>query len=36
VEGAPGLGRLLAQQLIAAGERVLDVQLPPSRLKEGG
>ena len=26
VEGAPGLGRLLAQQLIAAGERVLDVQ----------
>src|SRR5262249_45043063 len=27
VEGAAGLGRLLAQQLIAAGERVLDV--PP-------
>jgi transposase len=26
VEGAQGLGRLLAQQLIAAGERVLDVQ----------
>jgi transposase len=26
VEGAPGLGRLLGQQLIAAGERVLDVQ----------
>ena len=26
VEGAGGLGRLLAQQLIAAGERVLDVQ----------
>ena len=26
VEGAAGLGRLLAQQLIAAGERVLDVQ----------
>jgi transposase len=26
VEGAPGLGRLLAQQLIAAGERVVDVQ----------
>jgi transposase len=26
VEGAPGLGRLLAQQLVAAGERVLDVQ----------
>ena len=26
VEGARGLGRLLAQQLIAAGERVLDVQ----------
>ena len=26
VEGAAGLGRLLAQQLLAAGERVLDVQ----------
>src|SRR6202008_4761222 len=26
VEGARGLGRLLAQQLVAAGERVLDVQ----------
>src|SRR6516165_7842645 len=26
VEGAPGLGRLLAQQLVAAGERVVDVQ----------
>jgi transposase len=26
VEGAPGLGNLLAQQLAAAGERVLDVQ----------
>jgi Transposase len=26
VEGAPGLGRLLAQQLVTAGERVLDVQ----------
>jgi transposase len=26
VEGAPGLGRLLAWQLIAAGERVLDVR----------
>ena len=26
VEGAPGLGGLLAQQLVAAGERVLDVQ----------
>jgi transposase len=26
VEGAPGLGRLLGQQLVAAGERVLDVQ----------
>jgi hypothetical protein len=26
VEGAPGLGRLLAQQLVAAGERVLDVK----------
>jgi hypothetical protein len=26
VEGAAGLGRLLAQQLAAAGERVLDVQ----------
>ena len=26
VEGAPGLGRLLAQQLVAAGERVCDVQ----------
>jgi hypothetical protein len=26
VEGAWGLGRLLAQQLVAAGERVLDVQ----------
>ena len=25
VEGAAGLGRLLAQQLVAAGERVLDV-----------
>ena len=26
VEGARGLGRLLARQLVAAGERVLDVQ----------
>ena len=26
MEGARGLGRLLAQQLVAAGERVLDVQ----------
>jgi transposase len=26
VEGAPGLGRLLARQLVAAGELVLDVQ----------
>ena len=26
VEGARGLGRLLAQQLVSAGERVLDVQ----------
>ena len=26
VDGARGLGRLLAQQLAAAGERVLDVQ----------
>jgi transposase len=26
IEGAGGLGRLLAQQLLAAGERVLDVQ----------
>jgi NAD(P)-dependent dehydrogenase (short-subunit alcohol dehydrogenase family) len=26
VEGARGLGRLLAQQLLAAGERVVDVQ----------
>ena len=26
VEGATGLGHLLAQQLLAAGERVLDVQ----------
>src|SRR5437867_8142350 len=26
VEGAAGLGHLLAQQLVAAGERVLDVQ----------
>jgi transposase len=26
LEGARGLGRLLAQQLVAAGERVLDVQ----------
>jgi transposase len=26
IEGAGGLGRLLAQQLVAAGERVLDVQ----------
>lgn len=28
VEGAAGVGRLLAQQLVARGERVLDV--PPS------
>ena len=26
MEGAGGLGHLLAQQLVAAGERVLDVQ----------
>ena len=26
VEGADGLGQLLAQDLVAAGERVLDVQ----------
>ena len=26
IEGAAGLGHLLAQQLLAAGERVLDVQ----------
>ena len=26
VEGAGGMGQLLAQQLLAAGERVLDVQ----------
>jgi hypothetical protein len=26
VEGASGLGHLLAQQLVAAGEQVLDVQ----------
>ena len=26
VEGAGGLGHLLAQELVAAGERVLDVQ----------
>ena len=26
MEGAPGLGRLLGQQLVAGGERVLDVQ----------
>jgi hypothetical protein len=26
VEGAGGLGHLLAQQLVAAGERVLDIQ----------
>jgi hypothetical protein len=26
IEGARGLGYLLAQQLVAAGERVLDVQ----------
>jgi transposase len=26
VQGAGGLGYLLAQQLVAAGERVLDVQ----------
>ena len=26
VEGATGLGHLLAQQLVAAGERVLDIQ----------
>jgi len=29
VEGAGGLGHLLAQQLVAAGERVLDVQPKP-------
>ncbi len=29
VEGAGGLGYLLAQQLVAAGERVLDVQPKP-------
>jgi transposase len=29
VEGAGGLGRLLAQQLVAAGERVLDAAAPP-------
>src|SRR5690349_17655675 len=39
VEGAAGLGKLLAQQLVAAGERVLDV--PPKlasrvRLLEAG
>ena len=39
VEGAGGLGHLLAQQLVAAGERVLDV--PPKlaarvRLLEAG
>ena len=28
VEGAGGMGHLLAQQLLAAGERVLDVQFP--------
>ena len=26
VEGAPGMGHLLARQLLAAGERVLDIQ----------
>ena len=39
VEGARGLGRLLAQQLIAAGERVLDVQpklAARARLPEAG
>ena len=37
VEGAGGLGRLLAQQLVAAGERVLDVQpKPASRVRLGG
>jgi transposase len=30
VEGAAGLGRLLARQLVSAGERVLDVQPKPA------
>jgi transposase len=33
VEGAPGLGRLLGQQLVAAGERVLDVQPKLARVR---
>ncbi|MBW3578158.1 MAG: IS110 family transposase, partial [Actinobacteria bacterium] len=39
VEGANGLGRLLAQQLIAAGEQVIDVPATLSarvRLLSGG
>jgi transposase len=39
VEGAGGLGRLLAQQLVAAGERVLDVPPEPAsrvRLLQAG
>ena len=39
VEGATGLGRLLAQQLLAAGEQVLDVQpklAAPVRLLDTG
>jgi transposase len=39
VEGARGLGRLLARQLVAAGERVLDVQPELAarvRLREAG
>src|SRR5436309_14795328 len=39
VEGAAGLGHLLAQQLVAAGERVLDVQPKPAarvRLLQAG
>jgi|ERR1035441_7011626 hypothetical protein len=39
VEGAGGLGHLLAQQLVPAGERVLDVQPKLGarvRLPEGG
>src|SRR6202050_2427521 len=39
VEGAGGLGHLLAQQLVAAGERVLDIQPKLAsrvRLLQGG
>jgi thiazole synthase ThiGH ThiG subunit len=35
VEGAGGTGHLLAQQLVPAGERVLDVQPKPGALLQG-